>query len=230
MKTPTESSWLIFADGSGLSDKLVSKLRAAGVRCRVARRGDDFLLDGKDAFRLRAEVLDDWKQLLRACTDDAPPERFVYLWSLDAERSNAEGEAELMGTDALLHLTQAVQNVQYATKLRIDLVTRGAQPPGQAMKAVTVAQSPLIGLLRVILNECPNFTGRGIDLPPIASASDASLLWNELLRQDSEREIAFRGEARYVQRLARGRSGGEEWLDPTVPLRLESSERGISTH
>ena len=47
-----------------------------------------------------------------------------------------------------------------------------------------------------------------------------------MLREDAEREVAFRGEARYVQRLARGRSTQEEWLDPAIPLRLESRERG----
>ena len=94
------------------------------------------------------------------------------------------------------------------------------------MNAVAVDAGTFIGLLRVILNEYPNFSGRGIDLPPEASASDQSLLWSELLREDAEREIAFRGEARYVQRLARGRPRHEEWLDPAIPLRLESRERG----
>ena len=54
-----------------------------------------------------------------------------------------------------------------------------------------------------------------------------TLLWSELLRDDAEREIALRGEARYVQRLdARASVSAEQWLDPTVPLRLESRERG----
>ncbi len=223
---PLEKSWLVFADASGLGDKLASQLRSAGVRCRIARRGDHFSLEGTDAFTLRAEALKDWQQLLYQCADDAPPERFVYLWSLSSPRSNTSAEAELMGTDALLHLVQALQDVQYSTKLRIDLVTRGAQPSGQAVNAVAVAQAPLLGLLRVILNEYPNFSGRGIDLPPEESPSDPSLLWSELRREDREREVAFRGEARYVQRLTRGRSSHEEWLDPAVPLRLESRERG----
>jgi acyl transferase domain-containing protein/NADPH:quinone reductase-like Zn-dependent oxidoreductase/SAM-dependent methyltransferase/acyl carrier protein/short-subunit dehydrogenase len=223
---PPEKSWLIFADASVLGDNLASQLRSAGVRCRVARCGDRFSLDGTDEFTLRAEVLEDWKQLLRHCADDAPPERLVYLWSLGAPRLDTSAEAELMGTDALLHLVQALQDVQYSTKLRIDLVTRGAQASGQAMSAVAVGQAPLIGLLRVILNEYPNFSGRGIDLPPEASLADSSLLWSELRRDDREREVAFRGEARYVQRLTRGRSTHEEWLDPSAPLRLESRERG----
>src|SRR6185503_15431200 len=48
----------------------------------------------------------------------------------------------------------------------------------------------------------------------------------ELIRKSSEREVAFRGEARYVQRLDRGRSSRERVLEPDVPLRLESRDRG----
>jgi hypothetical protein len=81
-------------------------------------------------------------------------------------------------------------------------------------------------LLRVLLNEHPNYVCRGIDLPPTASAADEQLLWRELLRNEPEREVAFRGEARYVQRLDRGRPRVERSLDPKVPLRLESRERG----
>ena len=32
---------------------------------------------------VRAEVAEDWKQLFQTCADDAPPDRIVYLWTLD---------------------------------------------------------------------------------------------------------------------------------------------------
>ena len=117
LKLPEEKSWLIFSDSSGLGDRLVSHLRAVGVRCRVARRGDRFAPDGIDAFTLRAEVLEDWKQLFHECADDASPERLVYLWSLDAPRSNLEEESALMGTDALLHLIQAIEENKHLTQI-----------------------------------------------------------------------------------------------------------------
>jgi acyl transferase domain-containing protein/NADPH:quinone reductase-like Zn-dependent oxidoreductase/NAD(P)-dependent dehydrogenase (short-subunit alcohol dehydrogenase family)/SAM-dependent methyltransferase/acyl carrier protein len=224
-ETPVENSWLIFADDSGLGNELASKLRTSGVRCRIARPACRFALDGIDDFTLRPDVLEDWKQLFHECAD-APPERFVYLWSLDQPRPDAGGEAVLMGTDALLHLIQAAEILDHSTKVRIDLVTRGAQPAGQQLNVTSVAQAPVIGLLRVVLNEYPNFSGRVIDLPPEPSASDQSLLWSELLSKDAEREIALRGEARYVKRLVRGQSSREELLDPSVPLRLDSRERG----
>jgi NADPH:quinone reductase-like Zn-dependent oxidoreductase/SAM-dependent methyltransferase/acyl carrier protein len=226
LQMPAEKSWLIFADASGLGDRLASRLHSAGARCRVARRGDHFARERSDKFTLRAEALDDWKQLLDECANDAPPERFVYLWNLDEPRTDAPGDDALMGTDALLHLIQATESLKQSTKRRIDLVTRGAQPAGRAKNATTTAHSPVIGLMRVIRNEYPNFSSRQIDLPPDASASDLSLIWSELLCDDAEREIALRGEARYVQRLVRGRSSREEPLDPTLPLRLVSRERG----
>src|SRR5262245_3225998 len=131
-----------------------------------------------------------------------------------------------MGTDALLHLTQALETTNPGGRVRIDAVTRGAQPVGHETAATTVAEAPGVGLFRVVLNEYSNLSCRGIDLPPVASESDAALLWSELARNDAEREIALRGEARYAQRLTRGRPSIKQTLAPTVPLRLESRERG----
>ena len=223
---PTENSWLIFADGAGLGAELASRLRGLGIRFRVARTGDHFARNGTEELTLRASTLEDWKQLFGECAADAPPDRIVYLWGLDQPLPDGEQKGGLMGTDALLHLVQTAGMLKHPGKVRLDLVTRGAQPAGRMKDGIAVAQAPLIGLLRVIRNEYPNLWGRAIDLPPAASPADLSLLWSELLRKDNEREIALRGEARYVQRLVRGQSAREELLDPTVPLRLKSRERG----
>ncbi len=178
-----------------------------------------------DAFTLRAEEPADWKQLLEACLEEAP-ERLVYLWSLDEGEPGSGQDTALFGSDALLHLTQALEVLGLTTKRRLDLVTRGAQPVGRG-HVVAVGQAPVIGLLRVAANEYPNLTCRGIDLPPVASAADAVLVWDELFQKDSECEVAFRGEARYVRRIERGLARREQVLDPAVPLRMESMERGL---
>ncbi len=128
--------------------------------------------------------------------------------------------------DALLHLTQALESAQPTAKMRLDLITRNAQPAGSDLRPTAVAQTPSIGLVRVISNEHSNLSWRAIDLPAEPSSSDAALLWSEISRKDGEREVALRGEARYVRRLDRGRPSREQWLDPALPLRLESRERG----
>ena len=217
---PEEKSWLVFADGSGVGEALVSRLRAMGARCRVATPGDDFEFDGADAFTLRPGTLEDWQQLVHKCQDSAP-ERIVYLWNLDNN-----GDDMATNPDALLHLTQALESAAPAAKLRLDLVTRNAQPAGRDARPTAVMQAPSVGLMRVILNEHSNLAWRAIDLPAEPSPADTVSIWKELSRKDKEREIALRGEARYTRRLDRGRLSSEQWLDPTLALRLESGERG----
>ena len=221
VEAPAEKSWLVFADSFGLGENLASQLRLSGVRCRIAHRGAAFKSEGVDAFTLRAEAPEDWKQLLQSCTDEAP-ERFVFLWSLD----EIDPGADMLGTDGLFHLTQAIEVIAPAAKLHLDVITRGAQAVGRD-HSISLAQAPSVGLMRVIANEHNNFTCRGIDLPTEASATDNALAWNELLQEDAEREIAFRGEARYVRRITRGLEPREQVLDRNVPLRLESRERGL---
>ena len=222
VEVPPEKSFLIFADQEGIGSSLAERLRAAGIRCRIVFRGTAFAAKDTDTFALRAEALEDWNQLFAACAGEAVPERIIYLWNLDTQ---IDGDGTI-GTDALLHLVQSLDSTWPTTKLRIDSVTRGAEAVGRDASPALVAQAPALGLMRVILNEYPNYACRGIDLPPTPSAADANLLWMELLRAESEREVAFRGEARYVQRLERGRPRHERTLDPAVPLRLESRERG----
>jgi NADPH:quinone reductase-like Zn-dependent oxidoreductase/SAM-dependent methyltransferase/acyl carrier protein len=222
LERPEEKSWLVFADVSGVGDGLVSRLRELGARCRVATQGNHFEFDGNDAFTLRPGTLEDWQKLVKNCQGSSP-ERIVYLWNLDADMNGADMATNL---DALLHLTQALESAAPAARLRLDLVTRNAQPAGNHPRPTAVAQAPSIGLIRVILNEHSNLSWRAIDLPPEPSSADTASIWSELSRKDREREIALRGEARYVRRLDRGRLSSEQWLDPILPLHLESRERG----
>ena len=109
-----------------------------------------------------------------------------------------------MGVDGLFHLAKSLGGIKPPSPMRLDLVTRGAQPAGEGRQAMAAEQAPLIGLLRVVGNECPNIVIR-VHRPARWSLrpADEAVLWGELLCADKEREVAFRGEARYVQRLMR---------------------------
>ncbi|MCE9519801.1 MAG: SDR family NAD(P)-dependent oxidoreductase, partial [Verrucomicrobia bacterium] len=222
---PAEKSWVVFADETGLGQTLAKQLTAAGARCRIVQRGQKYATKG-DTYTIRAQEPADWKQLADSWLEDAPPERLVYLWTLD-ETTGMKSTDALMGIDTLLHLTHALEATMPVAKLRIDLITRGAQAAGRDMGPTNVAQAPAIGIFRVILSEHTNYSCRGIDLPTEAAKSDAAVLWHELIHVDGEREVALRGEARYVQRLSRGLPTREQKLDVSVPLRLESRERGL---
>ncbi len=214
-------SWLIFADAGGLGDRLASLVQASGGQCRVVRSGMEFGCQGDGKFTLRPGESDDWKDFLAVCGEDAP-QRLVYLWCLDAyEEINPWAS-----TEGLLSLTRALEESAPGRKLRLDVVTRGAQAVGKSGEG-SVWQAPALGFLRVVANEYSNISCCGIDLSPVPSPAEERLLHNELVRPHAEREIAFRGEARYVRRIARGLPREDKVLDRSVPLRLESRERGL---
>ena len=73
-------------------------------------------------FTLRPERWKIGKSLFEACADPLP-ERIVYLWNLDARNDRRTDNL-----DALLHFTHALESARPAAKLRLDLVTRNAQP------------------------------------------------------------------------------------------------------
>jgi acyl transferase domain-containing protein/NADPH:quinone reductase-like Zn-dependent oxidoreductase/SAM-dependent methyltransferase/acyl carrier protein len=200
---PNGKSWLILADAGGMGDALARRLAESGAECMVAHKGEKPI---------------DWREVLA----NRLPDRIIWLWSLDA--TIAEGS--LMGTDDLLALTQALEDVAPSAKLRIDLVTQGAQEPGG--RPLSVAQAPLIGFFRVVLSEHPNLVCRSTDLCADSTCSaGVDALWEELRREDSEREVALRGEARYVQRIARGIPERRQRLDASVPMRMTSRDPGV---
>ena len=220
------ASWLLFADKGGFAASLATKLRGEGARVRLAYRGEKYAEKSPDEFTLRAAEPEDWTKLLSTAVKEAAPERLVYFWTLDEPVKPGDADEILGGTDALLHLSHAEETIRPGVTLRFDLVTRGAQAVGRDQAPTSVTQAPAIGLTRVIHNEHPDITCRCIDLSPVASEADLTQLISELRRNDQEREVAFRGEARYVQRLDRGLAVREKSLAPSIPLRLESKERG----
>src|SRR5262249_50881682 len=158
VEVPPEKSFLIFADQEGIGPSLAERLRACGIRCRIAFRGTAFAAKDTNTFTLRADAPEDWHKLFAACTGEGAPERIIYLWNLDTQ-IDADGT---IGTDALLHLAQNLDSTWPITKLRIDSVTRGAEAVGRDASPTLVAQAPALGLMRVILNEYSNYTCRGI--------------------------------------------------------------------
>jgi NADPH:quinone reductase-like Zn-dependent oxidoreductase/short-subunit dehydrogenase/acyl carrier protein len=68
---------------------------------------------------------------------------------------------------------------------------------------VSLGQAPIWGLALVCALEMPEIRCRMIDLPSRAQAGEARALWQELFRDDDEREVALRGSERLVRRLRR---------------------------
>jgi acyl transferase domain-containing protein/acyl carrier protein len=203
---PGSRGWVIFADRTGVATALVEALLARGEP--VVQ-----VLAGKDYQREGTRILVDPEQpgqLVRLVEDmqslGSVSQRFVYLWSLDAQGSAASVDARALAATPLLHLVQAL-TAQPGTS-RLALVTRGAQAASREHGDVDAFQASLWGLSRTIAFEHPELQSLRIDLEPQRKASprEAAALLAELSRRDSpeaEDSVALRGSLRLVPRLVR---------------------------
>ncbi|MGA1123151.1 MAG: SDR family NAD(P)-dependent oxidoreductase [Chthoniobacterales bacterium] len=214
--------WLVFAGDGAMDGEIVAALGAKGSPCIVVRPGAGFAA-GTDGYTIDPANEADWAKLASAISADLP-RRALYLWSLET----AKAGDTVSGVVALRNLSVMLAHLGAAASgMRVDVITRGAQPVGRSREAVDAGAGALLGIFRVLVGENPHLTVRCTDLPGTASGRDAAVLLRELSRDEPEREIALRDEARYGQRLTRGLPDEPRELGPEVPLRVESRERGV---
>jgi myxalamid-type polyketide synthase MxaE and MxaD len=218
------ASWLIFADNGGVGAALSALLEARGERSILVAAGKSYEQTDGEHYRIRPERPEDISRLFTAALgSDQPACRgVVHLWSLDAAHPEettvaALSAAQTLGCGSVLLLVQQLARTESPELPRLWLMTRGAQAVGETCSALSVAQSPLWGLGRVIAQEHPTFWGGLVDLDPGASPRDAEAhqVWEEISRADGEDQLAFRQGRRYVGRLVRQRPSATQ----AVPFR-----------
>jgi acyl transferase domain-containing protein/acyl carrier protein len=204
--------WLIFADHGGIALALADALQATGEDCALAFVGDSFQIQSPKHFCVSPSNPSDIQHLLQETfTPECELRGIVYLWGLDSTDS-LEGSYAL-SCDGLLHLVQSLAQMKRENPPRIWLVTQGAQEAEAADgRSLSLQQTPLWGLGRVIALEQPDLFGGLVDLPHAEEngASPAELarrLCLEFLASDGEDQVALREQSRYALRLVRSRPG-----------------------
>ena len=220
----SRASWLIFADSGGVGEALSALLEARGERSILASGGESYEQTDGEHYRIRPERPEDIRRLFEeALASDQPGCRgIIHLWSLDAARPEETTVASLnaaqtLGCGSVLLLVQELARTESPDVPRLWLITQGAQAAGEKPTPLSVAQSPLWGLGRVIAQEHPAFWGGLVDLEPGTLLRDAAAhqLWEEISSADGEDQLAFRKGRRYVGRLVRQRPSAKQ----TPPLR-----------
>lgn len=195
---PELGRWLILLDqhgiGASLDALLASISPSSVVRCAV---GTAFARQAPDTFIIRAGAASDIAELLDAI--DTPTLRgIICLWGVDAG-----SDGDVLGRRALdgaLHLIQALE--RHAAQTRLVFVTRGAQVVDPQDAPVALAPAGLVGLARVARNEHPALCCTLVDLDA-ADHNPAPALLAEILEDDGQDDIAWRGGQRKLHRLER---------------------------
>lgn len=209
--------WLLFDSRDGIGAALSARLTEQGHSTTVIPA--TATPDGRVAA-------------VREFLGSADPGRreIVYLSALESGLSNGQPDfagARQSGWGGVLDVVRTLAESSAAVP-RLWLVTRGAQTAGDAAAPVSLAQSPIWGMARVIAAELPTLTCTRIDLDPASPPDAVSQLADELCRGKHEDQIVHRGTTRYVARLRHLRREEPETLDLPAgrPYRLEITTRG----
>ncbi|WP_437819492.1 type I polyketide synthase [Sorangium sp. So ce1078] len=200
-------AWLLLADRGGFGRKLHAALRERGEACVVALQGQAHRLVEAGRYELDPRAPGGLASILKAEFGPGRPCRgVVHLFSLDARRPEddpgALPEAQRLGVESALEVAQALAQAGSRDVPRLWLATAQVHAVAPGERVVHVAQAPLWGLGRVIALEHAELRCSNVDLGALDEAEARSLA-DELLASTPEDQIALRGGARFVARLAR---------------------------
>lgn len=179
--------WLVLADDAGAGKALADELTLRGGAPLLASRLV-LPLDDPSAW---AAVLDELNDPHRPCRG------VVHLRSLDGR-----DDAETLGA-SLLRLVQSLAVAPSRVPPRVYLVTRGAVPASGLPERVDPVAASLWGLGACLAFEHPEWRATRLDLDPLGGEEDLRRLCDELLADDRETQVAWRGGERRVARLER---------------------------
>jgi acyl transferase domain-containing protein/NADPH:quinone reductase-like Zn-dependent oxidoreductase/NAD(P)-dependent dehydrogenase (short-subunit alcohol dehydrogenase family)/acyl carrier protein len=229
--------WIIFADHGGLGEQLAALLRTAGHRCHLVSPGTSYGFVGEDQWTLNPTILEDfhrlWGDTMRSTGLQC--RGVVHLWATEDMLAADASESQL------LHIqNRGCRSVLYALQTAIKeggivppdfwLVTRGIHPVGDDKVKFVPAHAPIWGLGKVIALEHSDLKCVCIDLDDSEDTRLAQSLFSELMMSDSENQVAFRHNRRYVARLVRSKgslqSADRQHSFSDSPRRLEIAGRG----
>jgi len=191
--------WMVLNDRTGIGEALCRELETTGSQTVIRVP----FSDGVEHHPETKTVLNREKlELLREALQSAHGsqiEGVVYCWGLD-EASSAD-PAGIARTETALQALQLLMSQLEGAAPRLYIVTRGAQVVSETDRMSGIAQTPLVGFARVALNEYPALRCTVVDID--AAHPRIDVLAKEVLADDREDDVAFRGTERYVHRLER---------------------------
>jgi acyl transferase domain-containing protein/alpha-ketoglutarate-dependent taurine dioxygenase/acyl carrier protein len=199
---------LVFGDGHSLTGHLARHLRSQGHAVALAERGDAFARTGRERWTLRPGEAADHAQLLREVEAELGPVTGIHhLWCVD-EVPAAQPQAALLERSffSLLALVQALDAAGATARLPLTLVANQLEDVTGA-EHLCPEKAMLLGIGKVIGQECPRIHCRVIDVVLPAPESDAEVLLvaqiaaeaAALRTEPGEFVLAYRGAHRWAK-------------------------------
>ena len=208
----SEATWLVFADGQGISDEIVERIRQAGQSVTVVRAGDTYRELESDVYEIAPLSRDHLVSVLSKL-DLGGNElrlRVLHFWNVNGEtRPETEAEAYQLGRDrgfhSLIGLIQAARETHLIDRMDVQIYADGLSQVDPLEDAIYPEKGLLLGPVRVSTQEVSGLSMRCVDIPGkvYKSGDETSLdhIWREA-QADSEGAItALRKEGRFSEHL-----------------------------
>ena len=217
-------TWLVFTDRGGAGGRLIASLLSGGEDCISVSAGDGYARPASGHYQINPSSPDDYARLLSEAfkSGQRTCRGVIHLWSLDAPNThdlprNLPAVCHERAWGSALQLVKALAALGQTNAPRLWLVTRATQTV-TGDESLSVAQSPLWGLGRVIAQEHPEFRCSLVDLGR-ASEHEVAMLRQELTADSRDNQVALRAQTRYVARLVR-----YDAIEPVTPEREDAAE------
>lgn len=209
--------WLVFADSSGVSARIIHQLEEAGHPVTVVREGDAFYKLGDREYALAPEAgPEGYADLVRELAEtEQLPDRIAHLWLLTTDETARPGSNffhrnEERGFYSLLFLAQALGAEDVSHDIHLAVVANGMQRV--ADEALPYPEKSLVlGPVGVIPQEFPHVSCQSIDVVlPIDEESGlgeraavlddlADRLLSDIHPSQADGHLAYRGDKRWLQ-------------------------------
>jgi amino acid adenylation domain-containing protein len=224
---PRSGRWLVFTDGAGDSETILTRMQAGGLACVRISHGSSYVRREENAFEMDPTRPDGYRRLLADV--GGPLDGVLHLWSAEPREPIDMVEAErVSGCGAVLHLVKALAARKPFAPPRIWIATRGTQPLGPQ---VGVVHAALWGLVRSLGYEHPEVRPSAVDLSVASSAREIDAFVGELAADTEENQVALRDATRFVARVRRSRiedlAAAEHLTAPRAPYRVEIPRPGL---
>jgi acyl transferase domain-containing protein/NADPH:quinone reductase-like Zn-dependent oxidoreductase/acyl carrier protein/NADP-dependent 3-hydroxy acid dehydrogenase YdfG len=219
--------YLIFASEKQHGIELVRELAEIKVPLILVYKGDRFskVEDGENiSFTINPTLPSDFEKLLETLNSlrEFNVDRIIYMWGIDLVINSllpfdSEDDFACMG---IVHLMQELSKFELKPCPRLFIVTTGSQQVSLDDTELSIEQSPLWGLGRVIFHEFHEFQCTRVDLSHAFAHIEIKNLIEVICNENNETELSLRNLNLFRARLIRSEAFKSEGVEPigvTIP-------------
>ncbi|MBI1390258.1 MAG: SDR family NAD(P)-dependent oxidoreductase [bacterium] len=199
-----DGAWLIFADETGLSDAIQSRL--TGRRMVVLRQGDEFQCVSPAEFIIRPDCDDHYRRVFQSLSDESSKRcHVIHAWNVCKRtpdwRLDEWTTQRRNGYASLLCLAQALGDDPMFDEVGLIVASTGLFAV-MGDEPLSPGMGGVVGAIKTIPQEYPFIQCRCVDLPVVRDLErSARRLVDECLTSVNDSLVAYRGAFRWIQTL-----------------------------